>query len=617
MGKYHKTNYAKSYQPSGIARFFALLPILLTVGLMPFIVRLHPYQTQMTEFAWYYMGEDDSFVDLFLYYRQWWFTAISVYMFVVLLFRAFFDRKKLQYSIICIPLGVFALFSFLSACFSKYPHFAFGGSFEQFENVFVLMGYATIVYYSLIVIQSEQEVRYILNTLTASTLLLALIGAGQTLGYNILATRFFHALVIPRGIDATLGTTVSETTAYMTLYNPNYVGVYVATLLPLFVILLIFGKTIWERIAYALTAVLLLFTLYGSGSKAAFLVIAFEVLVFLLFLRKPILRLWYLIIPAATAGVCIFLLVNQWYDNAYISRIVSALQPQKTTYTLESIDTLDDAVRICYDNQELFLMYYQADSETIIVNAFDGNGEQLGINYSSERNAYVIDREPFDRFNLTLAYYDEYLCLTATIDGHDWVFTNQYAEDYSYYYLTTKGKFDKIVTAEQVLFSDYEGLFSSRGYIWSVTIPLLKEHIFLGSGADTFVISFPQQDYVRLWRRGFAEQLMSKPHCLYLQVGVQDGVIAMLGLIAFFAIYLINSLKLYINTNFNTYYEQVGVAVMLSVIGFAIMGISNDSSVTVSPIFWAIAGLGVYLNHKTSELKKAEKSAQGNTQSKA
>ena len=607
MGKYHKTKYAKANQPSGTARFFALLPILLTVGLMPFIVRLHPYQTQMGEFAWYYMGEDDSFVDLFLYYRQWWFTAISIYMFVVILFRAIFDRKKLQYSIACIPLGVFALFSFLSACFSKYPHFAFGGSFEQFENVFVLMGYATIVYYSLITIRSEQEVRYIVNTLTASSLLLALIGAGQTLGYNILGTKFFHSLVVPRGIDATLGTTVSETTAYMTLYNPNYVGVYVATLLPLFVILLIFGKTVWERIAYALTAVLLLFTLYGSGSKAAFLVIAFEVLIFLLFLRKPILRLWYLIIPAATAAVCIFLLVNQWYDNAYISRIVSALKPEITSYKLESIDTLEDSVLIRYDNQDLYLSYYQVDSETIVINAFDGGGEQLVIYADEARQAYVIDKEPFNQFNLSLAYYDEYLCLTARIDGHDWVFTNQFAEDYSYYYLTTKGKFDKIVTAEQVIFNDYEGLFSSRGYIWSVTIPLLKEHIFLGSGADTFAISFPQQDYVRLWRRGFAEQLMSKPHSLYLQVGVQDGVIALLGLLAFFAIYLINSLKLYINTDFSTYYDQVGVAVMLSVIGFAVMGISNDSSITVSPIFWAVAGLGVYLNHKSSELKKSRK----------
>ena len=160
-----------------------------------------------------------------------------------------------------------------------------------------------------------------------------------------------------------------------------------------------------------------------------------------------------------------------------------------------------------------------------------------------------------------------------------------------------------------MIFSDYERAFSGRGYIWSVSIPLLKKHFFLGSGADTFVMTYPQQDYLRLWRNGFSEQVMSKPHSLYLQVGVQNGVIALIGMVAFFVMYLLNSVRLYINTRFENFYEQAGVAVMLAVLGFAVMGISNDSSVTVSPVFWAIAGLGVYLNHKSSELKKTRKIA--------
>ena len=163
--------------------------------------------------------------------------------------------------------------------------------------------------------------------------------------------------------------------------------------------------------------------------------------------------------------------------------------------------------------------------------------------------------------------------------------------------------------AEQVLFNEYERILSGRGYIWSVSIPLLKKYFVLGSGADTFVIAFPQQDYLRLWRNGFSEQIMSKPHSLYLQVGVQDGVIALLGMVAFFVMYLAQSVWLYISSKFENFYEQAGVAVMLAVLGFAVMGISNDSSVTVSPIFWAIAGLGVYLNSQSAKLRKERKSA--------
>lgn len=606
MGKYHTKKYAQAKKGLDWSRFFILLPILLTVGLMPFIIRVHVYNPQLNDFAWYYRGAEEAFIDVFLCHRQWWFTAISVYMFLIILFRAVFDRSKLQYSLACIPLGIFAVFAFLSACISKYPHFAFGGGFQQFENVFVLMGYALIVYYSLIVIESEQEVKYIIYTLTASTMALALIGTGQALGFDLLSTDFIMSLIIPSHIDASLSTTVSATTTYMTLFNPNYVGVYVAMLFPFFVILLLFTKSLWERIAYSVTTILLLISLYGSGSKAAFLVIAGEAFIFLIFLRKALLKQWYLVIPAATAIVCIFLLVNQWHDNVYINRITTALRLHKTEHALESIDTLDDSIMIRYKGEELHVSYLMPDPETISIMAWDANGTIITPYYSVDLEAYILDDNRFEGITISLVQYDIYLGISLGIENNEWIFTNQYADDNSYYYLTTKGKFDKIVTADQELFNNYERVFSGRGYIWSVTIPLLKDHLLLGSGADTFATTFPQQDYVRLLRNGFSEQVMSKPHSLYLQIGIQNGVLAMLGVLAFFAIYLFDSLRLYINAKFNTYYEQLGVAAMLATIGFSVMGLSNDSSVTVSPIFWAIAGLGVYVN---AQVKIARKSA--------
>ena len=113
MGKYHQNKNKK--QAVDLSRLLLLLPILLTVGLMPFIVRLRIYDPQLNDFAWFYEGFGNAFGDVFLYYRQWWFTGISIYMFMIVLFRAAFNRRKLQYSLACIPLGVYALFAFLSA----------------------------------------------------------------------------------------------------------------------------------------------------------------------------------------------------------------------------------------------------------------------------------------------------------------------------------------------------------------------------------------------------------------------------------------------------------------------------------------------------------------------
>jgi len=610
MAKRYKINHSYAAKKNGIdwLRFFQLLPVYLTLGLLPFLVRVHIYEHQLLQFPWYYANTSEYFGDTFLVYRQWWFTAITFYMFFVLLIKFLVDKKSIRYSITCIPMGVYAVFSFLSAAFSKYPKFAFKGSFEQFENVFVLMGYALIVYYIFLIVESETVVRYILYVLTFSTLALGLIGTLQTFGVEVLATDLVKNLITPAGLGVEVQTKSSAGTAVMTLYNPNYVGVYVAMLFPLYVALTLFTKLWKERLVYSITMLLLLISLYGSGSKAAFLVIAVEMLVFLVFMRRPILKFWYLIIPAATALVCVFLLINQARDYAYTDRIQQALRISKTEYALESIETLKDGVHVKYKGNELIVDLEQNYEDNYTFHFRDINGDGVEAAIQEDGMTYTLLDSRFEGFEIGLFLYDSKVCFSIVIDGSVWRFTNQYDNTGEYYYLTTKGKFDKMIMAEQVLFGDCERILSGRGYIWSVTIPLLKKYFILGSGADTFVTAFPQQDYLRLWRNGFAEQIMSKPHSLYLQVGVQDGVIALLGMITFFVMYLLQSARLYINSKFESFYEQAGVAVMLAVLGFAVMGISNDSSMTVSPIFWAIAGLGVYLNSQSAQLEKDRKS---------
>lgn len=610
MASRYKSKNSYSAKKSGIdwLRFFQLLPVYLTLGFLPFLLRVHIYEHHLNQFPWYYANTGEFFGDTFLVYRQWWFTGIAFYMLLVLLFKFLNDKKFFRSSFVCIPMGVFALFSLLSALFSDYRGFACGGSFEQFENVFVLMGYALIVYYLFLMIESEHEVRNILYVLTFSTMSLGLIGTLQTMGIDLLATDFVKSLIMPANLNAEVQTKVNGNTAVMTLYNPNYVGVYVAMLFPLFAVLLLFSKQWKEQLAYAVTLVLLLISLYGSGSKAAFLVIAVEMLVLLMFMRKPILKFWYLVIPAATALVAIFLLVNQAQDNVYIDRIQQALRLHKTEYALESIETAEDGVHFVYNGNELVVAIRQNDMESFSFNFCDGEGNLIAASMKEGAFAYILDDPRFENIEIRLMTYDELFCFGVVIDGHTWGFTNQYDDSGMYYYLTEKGKFDQLHMADQVLFNEYERILSGRGYIWSVSIPLLKKYFVLGSGADTFVTAFPQQDYLRLWRNGFSEQIMSKPHSLYLQVGVQDGVIALLGMVAFFVLYLLQSVRLYINTKFESFYEQAGVAVMLAVLGFAVMGISNDSSMTVSPIFWAIAGLGVYLNSQSARLRKERKS---------
>lgn len=67
-------------------------------------------------------------------------------------------------------------------------------------------------------------------------------------------------------------------------------------------------------------------------------------------------------------------------------------------------------------------------------------------------------------------------------------------------------------------------LANNRGYIWAKTWNLLKAHPLLGTGPDTFLIAFPNDDLVGLYNSGHSGEMISKPHCLYLQIAAQTGI---------------------------------------------------------------------------------------------
>ncbi len=104
-----------------------------------------------------------------------------------------------------------------------------------------------------------------------------------------------------------------------------------------------------------------------------------------------------------------------------------------------------------------------------------------------------------------------------------------------------------------------------RGYIWGKTIPLLKHYAILGSGADTFVIAFPNYDYVSMFNGGYGTCFRLKKY----------------DLMAF-----------------------VGAGVLAGSAGCMVVQIINDSSITVAPVYWTMIGVGlaVFRNLRRGEL---------------
>ena len=78
---------------------------------------------------------------------------------------------------------------------------------------------------------------------------------------------------------------------------------------------------------------------------------------------------------------------------------------------------------------------------------------------------------------------------------------------------------------------------------------LLKAHPLLGTGPDTFLIAFPNDDLVGLYNSGHSGEMISKPHCLYLQIAAQTGIPSLIAFLTFVLWYVVSSIRLLWNAS--------------------------------------------------------------------
>lgn len=171
-----------------------------------------------------------------------------------------------------------------------------------------------------------------------------------------------------------------------------------------------------------------------------------------------------------------------------------------------------------------------------------------------------------------------------------WRFTNQRG-DGKYYYLNAKGKWDLCIHAETALPSWMNEVASLRGFVWSRTIPLLKDYVLLGAGPDQFGFVFPHNDYVARYQYDLLTTYYKKPHNYYLQMGIETGCLSLVLMLAFFVIFLKRGFAA-AKGKCHTQKEYFIRAILISVLGYLFAGMFNDSMVVTAPVFWCLLGLG-------------------------
>jgi Lipid A core - O-antigen ligase and related enzymes len=586
-----------------------LIPVFIVLGVIPLIVRYYKYNTGLSKFNWF--STEDANIDFFLYYKHLFFIAICGIMLILLVYSFLYLKKKLKFTIVLIPLLVYVALALLSTLLSKYSSYGYKGIFEQFESIFVILGYCIVVVYCFQFINTEEDVKAVLKFFLYSVLVLGILGVFQCIGHDLFSSDFGRKLITPRQMWDAVGNfqfNFGKFCSYLTLYNPNYVGVYVAMVTPVFTCLLITTKGIKVRGYYLAAIVGMLFSLYGSKSDAGFIALFASIIVILIFLRKYIFKNYKIVISVIivglvlTTGLCLI-------KKDYITNKFNAFFNSSAGISINKIQTGKQLI-ITYKGNDMIINFNENSTGGLDFNIKDSKDQEINMTYNSDSNSIEFLDKRFQNITISTTSYSGNTCAVFHIDNKDWIFLKN-SSDGTYYYVNRFGRLDNIVTSESALFTGHETLASGRGYLWSRTIPLLKKYLILGSGADTFVLVFPQQDYVNLYNYGFGDQLVTKPHSLYLQIGVQSGVLSLIAFLMFYVLYFISSIRLYIDGRYDNIFKRVGIGIFIGTFAYMFTGLTNDSCVAVSPVFWGLIGFGIAVNYKVKEVNSNNQVKQG------
>lgn len=590
--KYHKE------ADDNVKNYF-IIPIILIIVILPLIVRLKYYNPNMSQYPWF--GANTSQADYFLFYKQKFTIWMTVIMTLIIVLKAYFKRASLRFAPEFIPLSIYALLVIGSAVFSKYASYSFSGGFEQFESVFALLGYCIITYYSFLFISSERDIKVLINMIITAALIMSFIGILQFTGHDLFGSEFGLDLILPDKFrkGASLILNFGKNRVYLSLYNPNYVGVYTALIIPILIVIALFNKNIIIKGLSIIATIGLTICLIGSQSLAGLVSMAVAVFFILLFAWRYLLKRIYITIPVIALLVISLFILNIQTDRLLENKLLNMFEYQGPIYKTTAMATNDDNISITYDGNQLFVQYVLNDNLTATILPYDGEYKQVAGTYDAATNTIQLTDERF--IGITIGMGSTSGIFYISCEGLQFNFTNQ-TDDGTYYYINSKGILDKMITAPSAVFTGHESFASNRGYIWSRTIPLIKNYILLGSGPDTYTLVYPQNDYLKMAQCGFTDIVLTKPHSMFLQMSIETGLLSLIAFLTFYAIYFVSSMVLYIKGIFNSVYSKIGFAIFVGTISYMISAISNDSSITTAPVFWALIGTGISVNRKAKPM---------------
>lgn len=466
----------------------------------------------------------------------------------------------------------------LSSLASPWKPLPFIGSPELFETAFVWTSYLILLFLAAEIAKDRTALRRLFWAGALGLVPLLVVGVLQLWGRDPYHLLWVKKLVLPQEFHRLANNfTFSKASheVYTTIGNPNYVGSLVPLLLPLSILFLFGKRALWQKILAGSVSLVFVAILWGSVSKAGIVGVGGLCISLWVVSARRLPKIMNIVIPL----VILCLSIGVTYKVYKMEEFMAFSDLSQLTVTDSSLNMHTPELGLSIRVTDGQLQFYDHDNSLLTLYADQDDRERYLIEQPGyEAFSFRFKTKPAD--HITMAYWDFHY-IFYIVNGE---FKIRY---YDGRYLPVK------LPPRLAFLDDYEHLASDRFYIWSRSVPMLFSDGILGCGADAFTRAYPQEDFYGKFRAyDSSDVIVTKPHNLYLQIGISLGILALIGFgIVIFAFYK-ESLSVLYTKEKGTVHRPYLIAIVLGVSGYLCAGLFNDSSVAVTPFFWVLLGVG-------------------------
>lgn len=483
-------------------------------------------------------------------------------------------------------MGLYLILGLVSALLSDYPGVVWLGSYQLYEGYLALAAYGVIFAAAWYWCDRKEVLQFVYRSLTILGIAIGILALLERLGYC------YYNFALIQWLSNLNGTVGKPDGAVLTFGNADYLGVFCALLLPVLVSRIRQSdSTIW-MLLQILSAVLIGTTLILTKVSTA-IVIGYGVTLALLLVWLCH-NSWERVRKVMAVSICAVVVLVSSFGylmtrtgdtmGEKVTHLATGMDIQKTFQLLEigtdgntvSMENADTVFAVTASSSQL-----SADTLTFTCNGTEVTAQEntdglLTFAESALQNCQVQVAE--DHLEFLLGYPTP---VQAYYTGESWQIVT-----------LGGGLIDTVpqVSTSRTLQQMYPYL-NGRIFVWANTISALSDCWIVGHGAGTTIFYLNQEDLPALLNIFGQYTLFNKPHCWYLQMAQDTGILSAVCMIAMLVAFLIVGGKTAFRRGTNWNPEKAGL--WFAVLGYSLLMVFHDSQIYFAPVFWLIFGMGV------------------------